>query len=156
MGIDTLVGLIGSTASYDIENHLAVGAGFGINTAGLQLAAFARVRPFVWFYHQSTLLALGLEGAYSTGPGRFPAIEIQVGDSPAGMLHWRRINWLQAEVVFELRTHSGFSFTIGTGKAVPIQFQGLSCTGDIGWCNGNSKTKLGTLWTITNGLGYAF
>jgi hypothetical protein len=157
LGLDTLVGLFGLTASYDIENHFAIGAGFGTNEAGLQLAAFARARPFVWFYHQSTLIALALEGGYSTGPGvdPFPIPNFQ-DVSPSGTLHWRRISWLQGEVVFELRTHSGFSLTVGIGKAVPVHFQGTSCTGDSGWCSDNANSKFGVLWTQTTGVGYAF
>ena len=46
-GIDTLVGLFGLTASYDVHNRLALGAGLGTNAAGLQLAVFARVRPLM-------------------------------------------------------------------------------------------------------------
>jgi hypothetical protein len=157
LGIDTLVGIIGMTASYDIENHLAVGAGFGTNEAGLQLAVFARVRPLVWFRHQSTLIALALEGGYSTGPGvdPFPIPNFQ-DVNPSGTLYWRRISWLQGEVVFELRMHSGFSLTVGIGRAVPIHFQGASCTGDSGWCSDNANSRFGTLWTQTTGVGYAF
>ncbi len=156
LGIDTLVGLVGAVASYDLENHLAVGAGIGTNVAGLQLAAFARVRPLVWFYHQSTLIALALEGAYSSGPGIDPALSPYGTSTPTGTLHWQQIGWLQGELVFELRTHSGFSFTVGIGRAVPVHFQGASCTGDSGWCSDNANSRFGTLWTQTTGVGYAF
>ena len=155
-GLDTLVGLVGLAASYDIEDHLAIGAGFGANFAGLQLAALARVRPFIW--GRSTLLSLAFEGAFSSGPGRDPPFQLDLGygEGPSGTLHWRRISWLQGEVVFELRTHSGFSLTVGIGKAVPIHFQGTSCAGDSGWCSVNANSKFGTLWTQTTGVGYAF
>lgn len=36
-GLDTLVGIIGMTASVDVENHLAIGVGVGTNLSGRQL-----------------------------------------------------------------------------------------------------------------------
>ncbi len=157
-GIDTLVGLIGLTAAYDVENHLALGVGAGTNGEGLQLAVFARVRPFIWESRRTrTLRALAFEGSFSTGPGVVRSIDIPAGEGrpdPSGTLHWSRVSWIQGEVVYEVRTVSGFSFTVGSGVAVPIHSQGPWCSGDAPWCSMNSRTSAEPLPTVTVGVGH--
>ena len=157
-GFDTLVGIIGMTASVDVENHLAIGVGFGTNLSGRQLAAFGRVRPFVWTSPAGrTLIALAFEVSYSSGPGRGPDLNLQMEDiGPSGTLYWHRIEWLQAEAAFELRVRSGFSLTAGMGAAKAMRYVGAYCTGDPDWCAANSGWRYETLPTFTIGLGYAF
>jgi len=154
-GIDTLVGLIGLTASYDIGNRLALGAGFGTNAAGLQLAVFARVRPFIWENGRTrTLRALAFEGSFSTG-STVMAMAATMADASAAQ-HWSRVSWVQGEVVYEVRTVSGFSFTVGSGVAVPVHSQGPWCSGEVEWCSRNARSSAQPLPTITVGIGYAF
>jgi hypothetical protein len=159
-GMDTLVGLIGLTASYDVENHLTLGVGVGTNAAGLQLAVFARVRPLIWENRRTrTLRALAFEGSFSTGPGvvRSSDLPLPMGDGqdPSGTLHWSRVSWIQGEVVYEARTVSGFSFTVGAGVAVPVHSQGPWCSGgDAQWCSTNARFSAPVLPTMTVGLGH--
>ena len=158
-GIDTLVGLIGLTASYDVENHLTLGVGAGTDAAGLQLAVFARVRPFIWENRRTrTLRALAFEGSFSTGPGVVRSSDLPVpmgeGRDPSGTLHWSRVSWIQGEVVYEVRTVSGFSFTVGSGVAVPAHSQGPWCSGDAQWCSMNARPSAPVLPTMTVGIGH--
>ena len=159
-GVDTLVGLIGLAASYDVDDHLALGLGFGTNAAGLQLAALARVRPFIWQNHRTrTLKALGFEASYSTGPTRWVGVTIPAdGSGMFGLdedtLHWNRVHWLAGEVVYEVRTLSGFGFTVGSGLAVAAYAKGAWCSGDVQWCASDARSSPGVLWTVTVGLGH--
>jgi len=156
-GIDTPVGLIGLTAGYDVEDHLALGVGAGTNAAGLQLAVFARVRPFIWENQRTrTLRALASEGSFSTGPGIVRSINLPVDGhtGTSGTLHWNRVSWIQGEVVYEVRTVSGFSFMVGSGLAVPIRSQGPWCSGDVQWCSMNARSSADVLPTVTVGIGH--
>jgi hypothetical protein len=156
-GIGTTVGLIGLIATYDVENHLALGVGAGTNVAGLQLALFARVRPFIWENSRTrTLRALAFEGSFSTGPGVIRSIDLPMGGppGPSGTLHWNRVSWIQGEVVYEVRTVSGFSFTVGSGLAVPIHSQGPWCSDDAQWCSLNARSSAEVLPTATVGIGH--
>ena len=161
-GIDTLVGLFGLTASYDVHNRLALGAGLGTNAAGLQLAVFARVRPLIWENGRTgTLRALAFEGSFSTGPTYYRPIDFLLGSGTesglSGTLHWSRVSWIQGEVVYEVRTMSGFSFTVGAGMAVPVDSRGPWCVDELkGWCSTNASSSPQVLPTVTGGIGYAF
>jgi hypothetical protein len=153
-GFATVVGLAGATLSYDVLNRLALGVGFGANTSGLQVAAFARVRPLVFVSKRWTRLhAIGLELAYSTGPFRDYT-------APAGEPHgalfgatssWDRVSWVQPQLTYETRSYRGFNLLAGVGAEIPVQHSGYHCIDRL-QCSPN---KLTALPTISIGLGWA-
>ena len=77
-------------------------------------------------------------------------------EGPPESLYGHRIEWLKAEVVFELRLRAGFSLTSGMGTAIAIRHVGAYCIGSVSWCADHSGWRYKTLPTFTTGVGYAF
>ena len=152
-GIATVVGLFGATVSFDPISRLSLGAGFGANTSGVQLAAFARVRPLVFTGRRwARLHAVGLELGYSTGP--FRDYLAPAGDGPDESLStysYDRVHWLQPQITYETRSYRGFNLLGGVGVEIPIARRGYTCL-DPMRCN---EQPLGVLPTITVGVGWA-
>jgi hypothetical protein len=128
LGMATLVGGAGATASFDPWSRLAFGAGFGANEAGLQLAGFARFRPLVAISGRSARLhALTLELAYSTGPYDNSMLSVDGSGLTEPTWSYDRAGWLQPEVAYETRSFGGFNLRVGTGFAILLHDTGGEC-----------------------------
>lgn len=124
-GLGTPVGFAGGAVEYDLARWLALGAGAGTNTAGLQLAAMGRVRPFTW---QTRWGALGIEvgSALARGPyGGQPALG--VGLAVTQRYANDHLTWAQFDIGFELKSRSGFHFVAAEGIAFPLDAQSGQC-----------------------------
>lgn len=153
-GVATIVGWFGATGSFDPWSRLSLGAGLGANTSGLQVAAFARVRPLVFTAkRRARLHAVGLELGYSTGP--FSDVPLDLGADHTGSSHasysYDRVHWLQPQITYETRSYHGFNVLAGVGVEVPLATQGYHCL-DEKLC---AENKIGVLPTFTVGLGWA-
>jgi hypothetical protein len=151
-GVGTIVGLFGATISFDPWSRLTLGAGFGANTSGLQLAGFLRVRPLVFrARRRSRLHAIGLEIGYAAGPYEDFIPPAGDGDSVSSTYSWDRVQWLQPQVTYETRSYHGFNLLGGLGVEIPIAKTGYHCL-DAMQCSTNHLT---TLPTFTVGVGWA-
>lgn len=152
-GLSTVVGLFGGTVSFDPWSRLSLGAGLGTNTSGLQLCAFARVRPLVFTAKRTARLhAVGAELGYSVGPFSDYRIPTGMGSSePISSYSYERVQWLQPQLTYETRSYRGFNLLAGVGVAIPIEWHGYQCL-DPKRCNSN---RISTLPTATIGVGWA-
>jgi len=152
-GVATVVGLLGVTMSFAPISRLSLGAGFGANTSGVQLAAFARVRPLVLTSNRwACLHAIGFELGYSTGP--FRDYLAPAGDGPDSSLatfSYERVQWLQPQLTYETQSFRGFNLLAGLGVEIPIAHRGYQCL-DALRCTSNHLTALPT---ATVGVGWA-
>lgn len=147
-GFGTIVGLAGATISFDPWSRLCLGVGLGANTAGVQLAAFARVRPLVFMSkRRARLHAVGVELGYSRGPFDFFAI----GERSGLTYTYERVQWLQPQITYETRSYRGFNLLAGVGLEIPIEKSGFRCI-DQWDCY---SQPLSALPTVTLGLGWA-
>jgi len=150
-GLSTIVGLLGATASYDPWSRLCLGAGLGGNTSGIQLAAFARLRPLVFMGKRwARLHAVGLELGYSNGAFHEYTAPGAHGGSPSAY-SYDFVHWLQPQITYETRSYRGFNLLAGVGAAIPLASYGYHCL-DPSSCNSN---HLGPLLTMTIGLGWS-
>jgi hypothetical protein len=152
-GLGTIVGFGGATVSFDPWSRLAIGAGLGASTSGLQLAAFLRVRPLVFIrQRRARLHALGLEIGYSTGPFRDFLAPAGDGLRPAyDSYSWDRVHWIEPQLTYETRSYRGFNVLCGLGAEIPIATQGYHCT-DPALC---PARRIAVLPTVTVGIGWA-
>ncbi|HYQ29338.1 MAG TPA: hypothetical protein VER04_19040 [Polyangiaceae bacterium] len=153
-GVATIVGLFGASASFDPWSRLCVGAGFGANSSGMQVAGFARLRPLVFIgRHWARLHAVGLELGYSTGPysDYHPDLGTDHSGEPSTTFSYDRVHWLQPQITYETRSSGGLNLLVGVGVAIPFAAQGYHCL-DEKLCSGS---ELFVLPTFTVGLGWA-
>jgi len=151
-GISTIVGLLGATASFDPWSRLALGAGIGANTSGVQLAGFARVRPLVFKAKRRLRLhAVGIELAYSTGPFQDALPPSGLGEHTPSAAY-DRVHWLQPQITYETRSYHGFNLLAGLGVEIPLASRGYHCL-DPSSCD--SHHHISTMPTITVGFGWA-
>jgi len=153
-GVATIVGMFGATASFDPWSRLCLGVGLGVNTSGLQVAAFARLRPLVFTGRRwARLHAIGLELGYSTGPysDYKPELGADHTGDPRTTYSYDRVHWLQPQITYETRSYRGFNVLVGVGVEIPLATQGYHCV-DERLC---AENKLGVLPTFTVGLGWA-
>jgi hypothetical protein len=156
VGFGTIVGLLGIAASYDVANRIALGAGIGANPSGPQLAGFVRLRPFTWENRRTgTLRSLALDVGFSTGPYSNGVVKTLLPglDAPAPT-RWDRINWVQWEIVYEVKAVDGFSFMLGAGQAWPVSYNGRTCPAAPDPCS--EKVTLSFLPSGSLGIGHAF
>ena len=154
IGVATIVGMFGATASFDPWSHLCLGVGLGANSSGLQVATFARLRPLVFRGRRwARLHAIGLELGYSTGPysDYKPELGADHTGDPRTTYSYDRVHWLQPQVTYETRSYRGFNLLAGVGVEIPLSTQGYHCLEER-LCAAN---KLGVLPTFTVGLGWA-
>jgi len=152
-GVSTIVGLLGATASFDPWSRLCLGAGLGGNTSGLQVAAFARLRPLIFMGKRwARLHAVGLELGYSTGPYSDQTFTSGAGHSDSSASYsYDRVHWLQPQITYETRSYRGFNLLAGAGAAFPLWSKGYQCLAPSR-CDSN---QIGPLFTVTVGLGWA-
>jgi len=153
-GVATIVGLFGATVSFDPWSRLSLGAGLGANTSGMQVAAFARVRPLVFMGKRwARLHAVGLELGYSSGPFKDDSLDLGADHSGSSgpTYAYDRVHWLQPQISYETRSYRGFNLLAGIGVEIPLARQGYHCLNET-LC---SERKLGVLPTFTIGLGWA-
>jgi len=153
-GVATIVGLFGATASFDPWSRLCLGVGLGANTSGMQVAAFARLRPLVLVGRRwARLHAVGLELAYSSGPHSdySPELGADHTGGPRTTYSYDHVHWLQPQITYETRSYRGFNVLAGVGVEIPLATQGYHCL-DERLC---AENKLGVLPTFTVGLGWA-
>ncbi|HYQ04638.1 MAG TPA: hypothetical protein VER96_38455 [Polyangiaceae bacterium] len=148
----TIVGLFGATASFDPWSRLSLGGGFGVNSAGVQVAGFARLRPLVFMGHRRARLhAVGVELGYSTGAYQDYTLDSLYGIGSYLTYRYDRVHWLQPQLTYETRSYRGFNVLGGVGVALPVAKQGYHCL-DQSYCG---QTHISVLPTFTLGVGWA-
>jgi hypothetical protein len=151
-GAATVVGLVGATVSFDPWSRLTLGGGLGASPAGVQLGAFARVRPLVFMGRRwARLHAIGLELGYSTGPFKDFILPVD-GGSAASTYSWDNVQWLQPQLTYETRSYRGFNLLVGAGVAIPVAKHGFHCLDEM-QCR---SSPIGVLPTVTVGVAWAF
>jgi hypothetical protein len=77
-----------------------------------------------------------------------------VGEGRGPFAYWDRVTWLQWDVLYEVQTESGFTFTVGVGQAWQLGYSGRHC---IGSDTSNCDSAM-PMFSLSGSLsiGYAF
>jgi hypothetical protein len=157
LGAGTSVGTIGAVGEWNVAEVLALGVGAGTN-GWLVLGGGARLRWPIWrsseFQH-----AVTLEVDYSRSKYRGAA------DFMGACLHSERCDvklvpetahWFQAELGWELRSRSGFTFRLASGGAWLLNSIDWRCTDGDQTVPCEGKSGETSLPVMTVALGHAF